>query len=208
MNKLFMGLVLHKNMRNSISHFSLSCPFKNEVPILYLLSIIYEEYVLSVFWLSPSEDPDKYSLRWCGSASEVPQPAELEGDKLDGLDRSLLDAVWPPSNLRPTLLLYIHPCLDRWNIQDGRRPKHPPVNPLTFLRFSKVITHSVLTAFDWHMTSYSSKWSTHQICQQLAVVPLVANFICCKINDRLCHCILCSHDVSLLVKSFSLSCVF
>lgn len=62
--------------------------------------IVYEcnfdlmlESVLSVFWLFPSEDPDKYSLRWCGSASEVPGPEELGGDKLDGPDRSLLDAV-------------------------------------------------------------------------------------------------------------------
>lgn len=61
--------------------------------LLLLLIVVYKEYVLSVFWLSPSEDPDKYSLRWCGSASEVPRPEELGGDKLDGPDRSLLDAV-------------------------------------------------------------------------------------------------------------------
>lgn len=63
------------------------------MPLLFLLSVICQENVLSVFWLSPSEDPDKYSLRWCGSASEAPRPEELEGDKLDGLDRSLLDTV-------------------------------------------------------------------------------------------------------------------
>lgn len=78
-----------------MDHFLYS-PYKKEVPLFYyyfLLSVIYKECVLSVFWLSPSEDPDKYSLRWCGSVSEVPRPEELVGDKLDGPDRSLLDAV-------------------------------------------------------------------------------------------------------------------
>ncbi|XP_055927889.1 delta and Notch-like epidermal growth factor-related receptor isoform X2 [Argiope bruennichi] len=41
------------------------------------------------------EDPDKYSLRWCGSASEV-CGTEGRGGKLDGLNRDLLDTVRTP----------------------------------------------------------------------------------------------------------------
>ncbi|GFQ69466.1 uncharacterized protein TNCT_627871 [Trichonephila clavata] len=56
---------------------------------------IFLERVFSVFWLFPSEDPDKYSLRWCGSASEV-SAQEGRGGKLDGLNRDLLDTVRTP----------------------------------------------------------------------------------------------------------------
>lgn len=52
-----------------------------------------EECVLSVCWLSPSEDPDKYSLRWCGSVSEAPVSEDVRGDNWTGPDRSFLDAV-------------------------------------------------------------------------------------------------------------------
>lgn len=62
--------------------------------LLFCLNVCIQESVLSVFWLFPSEDPDKFSLRWCGSASEVPGPEEKRGgDKLGGPNRSFVDAV-------------------------------------------------------------------------------------------------------------------
>ncbi|PRD28431.1 UNVERIFIED_CONTAM: hypothetical protein NCL1_32399 [Trichonephila clavipes] len=85
---------VHKTYRRftrKLSRHS-STDLKQDQLILSSIEKMFLERVFSVFWLFPSEDPDKYSLRWCGSASEV-SGQEGRGGKLN---RDLLDTVRTP----------------------------------------------------------------------------------------------------------------